>query len=67
MLRPTNASLNAGASTAAGYAVVARHIRGPILVGDAEQRAAHPADGRVPKRARLLPIPASRRRRRSTG
>ncbi len=44
------------ASTAAGYGVVVRHIRGPILVGTAEQRVAYAASGRVPKGTRLLPM-----------
>jgi len=44
------------ASTAAGYGVVVRHIRGPILVGTAGQRVAYAASGRVPKGTRLLPM-----------
>jgi integrase len=43
-------------STIGGYRVVAKHIRGPILVGSAEQRAAYAATGKVPKGSRLMPM-----------
>src|SRR6202034_2075669 len=44
------------ANTIGGYRITARHIRGPILAGTAEQRAAYAATGRVPKGAHLLPM-----------
>ncbi|MGC2415414.1 MAG: hypothetical protein WA459_22295 [Stellaceae bacterium] len=44
------------ASTIGGYEVVAKHIRGSILVGTPEERAAYVASGQVPKGARLLPM-----------
>lgn len=44
------------ANTVDGYRIVVRHIRGPVLVGTAEQRAVYAATGRVPKGARLLPM-----------
>jgi integrase len=44
------------ANTVAGYKITARHIRGPILAGTAEQRAAYAETGRVPKGAHLLPM-----------
>src|ERR1700681_249340 len=43
-------------NTIDGYKITARHIRGPILAGTAEQRAAYGASGRVPKGAHLLPM-----------
>ena len=44
------------ANTVDGYKITARHIRGPILAGTAEQRAAYAATGRLPKGAQLLPM-----------
>ena len=44
------------ANTVDGYRVVARQIRGPILAGTPEQRAAYAATGRVPRGAQLLPM-----------
>jgi integrase len=44
------------ANTLGGYKIVARHIRGPVLAGTPEQRAAYVATGRVPKGAQLLPM-----------
>jgi len=44
------------ANTLDGYKVVARQIRGPVLAGTAEQRAAYAATRRVPKGAQLLPM-----------
>jgi integrase len=44
------------ATTLDGYKVIARQIRGPVLAGVAEQRAAYAATRRVPKGAQLLPM-----------
>ena len=43
-------------STLGGHLVVVRHIRGPVLDGDREQRAAYAATGKVPRGSRLLPM-----------
>ena len=39
----------------ANHKWVARYVSGPVLVGDAEQRAVYAASGKLPKGARLLP------------
>jgi integrase len=44
------------ANTVGGYKIVVRHIRGPILAGTPEQRAAYATSGRVPRGAQLLPM-----------
>jgi integrase len=43
-------------NTLDGYQIIARHIRGPVLAGTPEQRAAYATTGRVPKGAQLLPM-----------
>ena len=43
-------------NTLAAHKVVLRHIRGPVVAGGAEQRAAFAATGKAPKGARLLPM-----------
>src|SRR5215207_4949134 len=47
---------NVKASTLGGHKVVVKHIRGPILAGSPEQRAAYAVSGKVPKGAKLLPM-----------
>ena len=42
------------ANTLAAYGVVIEQIRGPVLVGSAEQKAQYRATGKVPKGAKLL-------------
>ena len=44
------------ANTLAAYGVVIEQVRGPVLVGSAEQKAQYRATGKVPKGAKLLPM-----------